>query len=136
MSKYSSFSQFSDKLNEEAGSQPEFFGRIFQSRDIAHLNHLGTKSFAAHKALNEYYDGIVDILDTLIEAYQGKYGIITIEIPGSKTNQIDSIEFFNELGSYVKTQKDVNFKDSELLNIVDEITSLIDTTLYKLKELK
>ncbi|MEN9389320.1 MAG: hypothetical protein RLY61_404, partial [Candidatus Parcubacteria bacterium] len=35
----------------------KFLGVLFQSRDIMHLTHLDTRSFAEHKALNAYYDG-------------------------------------------------------------------------------
>jgi hypothetical protein len=27
-------------------------------------------------ALGEYYDGILDLIDTVIETYQGQYGIV------------------------------------------------------------
>ena len=49
---------------------------LFHSRTQAHVYHLQTPSFAAHKALNEYYDEIVELTDGLIETYQGKYGIV------------------------------------------------------------
>jgi len=53
-----------------------FIGTLMQSRNQAHIYHLQTNSFAAHKALQEYYEEIVDLVDGLVESYQGKYGIL------------------------------------------------------------
>ena len=48
----------------------------FHARTVAHLLHLTTRSYAAHKALNEFYDEIIDLVDSFAEAYQGEYGLI------------------------------------------------------------
>ena len=53
-----------------------FVSTLFHSRTQAHTFHLQTNSFAAHKALNEYYDEIINIVDGLVESYQGRYGIL------------------------------------------------------------
>lgn len=110
-----------------------FFSKIFQSRDIAHKAHLKTDSFAAHKALNEYYDGILPLVDGLVESYQGKYG--KIEIPEWQTDNKDIIPYFENLLKYVDDEKDKAFSDSSFINQIDEIKALIQETLYKLKEL-
>ncbi len=47
------------------------------SRTQAHIFHLQTPSFAAHTALQLYYEGIVPLVDGFVESYQGKNGIIT-----------------------------------------------------------
>ena len=49
---------------------------LFHSRTQAHIFHLQTQSYAEHMALNVYYDGIVPLIDGIVEAYQGKYGIV------------------------------------------------------------
>jgi hypothetical protein len=33
---------------------------LFLSRDLAHREHLRTKSYAQHKALQKFYEGIVE----------------------------------------------------------------------------
>ena len=43
----------------------KFIGTLFHSRDTMHIAHLQTTSFAEHKALNGYYNGILDLTDTL-----------------------------------------------------------------------
>ena len=40
----------------------QFVSTLLASRTQAHIFHLQTPSFAAHKALNEYYENIVDII--------------------------------------------------------------------------
>ena len=54
----------------------DFVGTLFLARDVAHSVHLNTRSFAKHSALNEFYDGIVDLADKFAEAYQGRHGLI------------------------------------------------------------
>ena len=56
-----------------------FIGTLMQSRNQAHIYHLqveGPGSFAAHKALQDYYEEIVNLIDGLVESYQGRYGIL------------------------------------------------------------
>ena len=52
----------------------QFISTLFASRTQAHVFHLQTPSFAAHKALNEYYDEIVEKIDGLVESVSGIYG--------------------------------------------------------------
>ena len=42
---------------------------LFHSRTQTHIFHLQTQSYAEHMALNTYYDGIVPLVDGLVEAY-------------------------------------------------------------------
>lgn len=116
----------------------DFFGKLFQLRDEIHLNHLrvtGPGSFAAHAALNEFYSDVLDLIDGLVESYQGKYGIIDITIPS--TSKGDSIKCLEELvkltdgGSAYKM-----FSETWIQNQIDEISTLTYQTLYKLKNLK
>lgn len=116
----------------------EFFGKLFQIRDQIHLTHLkvnGTGSYAAHKALNEFYDEILDLTDTLIESYQGKYGLIDITIESSKS--IEPIKIIQDLASLTDNGLAYNsFKETWIQNKLDEISTLCYQTLYKLKNLK
>lgn len=124
----------------ESGSVSKFFSKLFESREMAHIYHLTVNgepgSHAAHKALQEYYEGILEFIDEMIEVYQGQYGIIenyeTIDTAETKTKE--KIAYFEELVNFVKTEKKcIKPEDSHLLNIVDEAVALIYKTLYKLK---
>ncbi len=116
----------------------QFFGKLFQIRDQIHLRHLrvsGPGSYAQHTALNEFYDGILSLTDSLIESYQGKYGIINIVIKESK--DIDAISLLKELASLTDGGAAYKmFKETFLQNEVDEISKLTYSTLYKLQNLK
>lgn len=46
----------------------ELVTRCFQARTEAHISHLGTSSYAVHKALNKFYDEIIDLADAYAEA--------------------------------------------------------------------
>jgi len=106
----------------------KFIGILFQSRDTMHIAHLQTTSFAEHKALNGYYDSILDLTDNFTEAYFGRFKRVEIVIPESKV--MDSISHLKELQSIVETER-TNYP-SEIQNIMDEMLALIDKTLYLL----
>ena len=112
-----------------------FIGQMFLARDVAHSTHLATRSYAKHVALNEFYDGIIDLADKFAEAYQGRHGLIgPIELQqATKTNSV--LEFLQDS---LKSLEDMRYKvcdksDTPLQNIIDEIVGLYLSTLYKLK---
>jgi hypothetical protein len=111
----------------------KFIGRLFELRDAAHVEHLKTRSFAAHSALNALYDDLLDLADGFVESYQGKYGIVAIDIKLSRPDNF--LTFLQEFANYVESSRDV-FKDEYLRNQVDEISSLSYSTIYKLTYLK
>jgi len=117
-----------------------FFSTLFASRTQAHIYHLQTPSYAAHIALQGYYEGIIPILDPLIESIQGKNGIITgYSAPGQVREYIsceEIIAYFVALGMYVEQNRNKLPQDSYVQNQVDMICELITTTIYKLKFLK
>lgn len=114
-----------------------FLSTLMASRNQAHIFHLQTPSYAAHKALNEYYDEIVDLLDTYAEEYQGQFGIIKgYNLPESIFEDDSTIKYFTGLLTYVNSVREQLPQDSSLNNVVDEIVGLITSTIYKLKFLK
>ncbi len=110
-----------------------YFGYLFQTRDIIHLAHLRTSSYAKHKALNKYYEDLIDLTDKLIESYQGEFGVQNIEIPASKYE--DPIKRLSSLLDNT-TKIGLSFKESDYLNILDEIKTTTKQTIYKLKYLQ
>ncbi len=124
------------------GSNPsKFFSKLFESREMAHIYHLQVNgemgSHAKHTALNDYYEGVLDFIDDLIETFQGQYGIIEEYdvIDTADTKSKDTIEYFNELANFIKVERKTTFneEDTHLHNIIDEIVALLYRTLYKLK---
>lgn len=114
----------------------EFVMRLMHARTDGHLMHLQTRSFSEHMALGGFYEGIGDLVDGFVEAYQGKYGIIEDYPRGYTPPSDDCVVELTGLKDFVAdTRRDVP-QDSELQNIIDEIAALIDSTLYKLRFLK
>ena len=113
----------------------DFVGTLFLARDVAHSTHLNTRSYAKHKALQKFYNGIVDVTDKFAEAYQGKYGLIgpISLMSAKKTNNI--VEFLEgQLDELEEMWYKVFDKDcTPIQNIIDEIFGLYYATLYKLK---
>jgi hypothetical protein len=113
--------------------KPEIFiGQFFYSRDVMHLVHLQTTSYAAHKALNKYYDKLLDLTDGMIEAYFGCIGKrLNIKIPAS--DYITPESHLKQFKEYVKKHRNVlGTERTDVQNIIDEVIALINQTLYLL----
>jgi hypothetical protein len=110
------------------------FSQMLSTRDKAHELHLSAKSYSEHKALEKFYEGLLESLDQLIETYQGKYGIVKLET--SNLNYSNSEELITEFGKLCQESRSIFGKDEHLSNILDEITALTFRTLYKIKFLK
>ena len=113
----------------------DFVGTLFLARDVAHSAHLNTRSFYKHSALNEFYEGIIDLADQFAEAYQGRHGLIgpITLMSAKKTGNI--IEFLEDSLAEVEKMRYECCKkdDTPLQNIIDEIVGQYLSTLYKLK---
>jgi len=116
---------------------------LMASRDQAHIFHwqtTGEGSFAAHLALNGYYDAIPDMVDALVEAYQGKYGIVKGYIPAEKFEEYEKstvVKYFKALSTYVdRAYNKIPKEDTNIINQLDTFKDLIYTTIYKLENLQ
>lgn len=118
----------------KANNVNEFLGTLLQSVTDAHTMHLATKKFSVHKALNEYYDDAPDAVDALIEAWQGVHGVENLDALDIPTD--DPITYFTELKELADAGRDEFIDEDEIKSECDNVISLIDQTLYKLKELK
>jgi high-affinity Fe2+/Pb2+ permease len=111
---------------------------LLHSQTQVHIFHLQTKSYAEHKALQKYYEGIDALVDGLIESYQGKYDVITqynsVKNEDYKSNE-QVIKYFKALDTMIeKNRKEV--KESFIQNQIDTVQELINSTVYKLRFLK
>ena len=120
----------------ETNSPAIFFGKLMQIRDIAHLTHLRQPDlkYSTHKALNVLYEDVLDLVDTIIESWQGIYGLIDIQIPQSDYRN-DPIAWAMDIYNYIMTTRDM-FKESWLQNEIDNVCTLLAQSLYRLKYLK
>jgi hypothetical protein len=110
---------------------------LLHSATNTHVMHLQTRNYATHIALGEYYAAIVGLVDTLIEAIQGKYGIIKGYPMGNSFNQnMKPTVYLQRLHDMFAKERSKLPQDSEIVNIADTIAEQIDSTLYKLRFLK
>lgn len=102
---------------------------------ITHLLVTGTGSFAAHKALGEFYDEVVEHADSIAEQYQGASETLlnftdAISIPIISTKE-QAITYLIELHANTTMLQSI-MPYSEIVNELDSLKSLIDKTKYKL----
>jgi DNA-binding ferritin-like protein len=113
----------------------DFVGILFLARDVTHSVHLNTRSYAKHKALQKFYESIIDHADDFAEAYQGRHNLIgPISLMSAKktSNIIEFLE--SQLAEIEASRYDVCEKtDTSLQQIIDNIVQLYLSTLYKLR---
>jgi len=130
-----------NKSGSENKDFTEMISSLLHSRTQVHVFHLQTKSqssFAEHTALGGFYDEIGDLVDGIVESYQGKYDIVknyeTMDIENySGVDQL--ISYFKDLNDTVE-EKRKGIKESYLQNQIDTVQELIFSTLYKLRFLR
>lgn len=109
---------------------------LFAARDVAHRLHLRTRSFAAHCALGELYDQLVDLADALAESYQGKYGLLNLKACEFTFPDTDALIFIKEFATWVEAARPaIKAEDTHLLNEWDNVITLVYKTKYKLETL-
>jgi hypothetical protein len=117
----------------------DFIMCLLNSVTTAHILHLKTTSFSEHMALGTYYSEVGDLVDSFIEAFQGKYGLVTkYPVTAELKPNTEPVTYMEYLTKEVETlRRQAKFpQDSELQNEVDNIANLINSTRYKLRFLK
>lgn len=103
-----------------------------------HLKVTGDGSFAAHKALGEFYEGLHGHADTLVEGYQGvaekllKYTDMPIR---TLDTTADAVAYLRDLYNTVNKLQGM-MPYSEIVNNLDLVKDSINSTKYKLLFLK
>ena len=118
----------------------KFISTLLNSRQQSQVYHwqaVGEGSNAAHLTLAAYYDAIIDLVDALVESIQGRNGIIRgYDLNFSVKEDNSPLRYFQALVKYVETVRQRLPQDSYVQNQVDEIVALIETTKYKLENLR
>jgi hypothetical protein len=127
-----------DSQEESSNHNEDFCEMVCQmlhSQTQVHIFHLGTKSYAEHKALQGYYEGVDALTDGLVESYQGKYGLLTNYKSyknQSYKNKNQVLKYFTGLLNMIEEKRDC-CDDSYIQNQIDTVQELIYSTMYKLK---
>lgn len=114
-------------------------GKLFlcmrNSATVAHVLHLGAigdGSYAKHKALNEYYDGIVDVADRFAEAYMGLCGGERIKFNTSSFKlEMDATKMLKGMLAEIEAAQ-AECGDSMIKQILDDAKELVCSTIYLL----
>ena len=110
-----------------------FFGTLQECVTIVWRFHLKTRKHHVHVVLNEFYEKALDIVDDIIEQYQGICGVceepfVNCIVGDGKSEG----EYLTELKAFVENNKCVLGDHSEINSTIDEFLALIDSTNYKL----
>ena len=116
----------------------ELIARVLFARNIAHISHwqaTGVGSYARHAALDEFYTNVLSALDTLVEGYQGKFGIIgNIGEPATAADEID--EIIQEDIAWIEGNRSLCKGITALENLLDGISDVYLKASYKLTNLE
>jgi DNA-binding ferritin-like protein len=103
--------------------------------------HWQTESYAQHKAFGKAYEEFDDLIDTFVEAYIGKYGKVkakltyNIELDNLTDNYMTYIDDYITYLISLNNELDSS-KDSDLLNIRDEMLAVLNRLKYLLSFLR
>jgi RNA binding exosome subunit len=112
-----------------------FVSYLKDSFDQAVVWHHQTDSYAVHKALNKFYDGILDLTDGLVESVSGIHGRpmkYQIDSPVDYKNPEQVIKYFKSCYNMIEKERKDIYQESWIQNQVDEISALFASTLYLL----
>lgn len=113
----------------------EFISELHDSKQQSIVWHHQTTSFSEHKALNNYYDEILELIDDLVESTTGIYGrpinySVATLVNYSSNEQL--VSYYKALYAFVQKERKTIYQDTWIQNQVDEIAALIAKTLYLL----
>jgi len=130
-----------NRVNMEDSKYGYVFKMVLQNMAQTKLLHWQSMLYGQHKALDELFEGIIDKGDELAETIMGKYGRPVLNddqlcltlMNYANPEKGDLSDFMDHLYKcYSLECKSIfeNDKDPEILNIIDEIISLVDKTKY------
>ena len=113
----------------------DFVGYLKSSFDQAVVWHHQTNVYSMHKALNSFYDGILDLTDGLVESVSGIYGrpldYVVVE-PVNYQNPEQVVAYFQACYAEIQEDRTTIYQETWIQNQVDEIATLFAETLYLL----
>lgn len=117
----------------------QLIARTFYARNVAHFEHWrakGAGSFAKHMALGEFYDAVIDALDPLVEAYQGAFDLIN-SIPAPDVSKREVLDLLEADAEWIESNHEAICKGNRAVaNLIDSLTGVYLSTIYKLRNLK
>lgn len=112
----------------------EFFGTLQESITTEWRKHLQTGKYSDHMALDDFYKEMPEKVDALIEAWQADNDVVE-DYDNILSDDMDALQYMEALKKHTKEGRKL-LGSSELESLCDDILTLIDSTIYKLKRLK
>lgn len=120
----------------KANTIEEFFGTLQQSVVEEWRKHLKTSKYSKHMALDEFYKEMPEMVDKLIEDYQGINGKVEEYKNVFDAEEMDALEYLETLRDFVKQgRKDFIEGETSLESDVDDILGFVNSIIYKVREL-
>jgi len=112
--------------------------RVFYTRNIAHVTHWRSQSFSQHMSLGEFYDEVIEKLDSFVESYQGRFELISGNIPAPAiVPGLDIIAQLQSDADFIQANRmELSQGVDALGNLLDDLSDTYLHTIYKLKNLK
>ena len=115
----------------------EVIQKLVQLQEQLRIMHWQTTNYERHTAFGIAYDGLGGFIDTFVEISTGKYGLLTIGDDFKLFNMPTDKDLTSYLDAHVKILASLTeildpVADSELLNIRDEILSVVNHLRYRL----
>lgn len=110
----------------------KFSATLLHSITATHMLHLATRSYAHHMALGTLYENLGDLVDEVIEVWQGiNQKLISFEGEMFSVPK-DENQYVKWLAEFIGDNRSVMGSDSQLQNLIDEIAAEVDRCNYKL----
>jgi NACalpha-BTF3-like transcription factor len=114
----------------------ELICRVFYSRNVSHLEHWKTDSYAKHEALGDFYDEVIDKLDAVVELFQGLYSKVNFveEEEEEEEGTKDILACLqDDVKWIIKNYGAISNNNDAIENLLQELVDLYGTTIYKLR---
>ena len=110
----------------------EIIGVFFKFQHLVKLFHWTTLSYSKHIATDKFIDKILNLIDKFVEIYIGKYGRpnVSVKMEIKNLNDDEMVTEFKKMIEYLNRLSNKYDKDTDLMNIRDEMVGEINQTLY------
>ena len=106
---------------------------FFRFQNELKLYHWRTQYYSRHRASDKLTEDMLELIDRFIEAYMGIYGRVSLSFKDMTLRTFtdkNAPRLLNEMIKFLGTLSEPLKKDLALLNIRDEMVSVLERTLF------
>lgn len=86
-------------------------------------------------ALGAFYDDVIEAVDSLIECYQGRFGLVGPFDVSTEAVADVAAYLFDEAAWLQSVRNEISAGSTPIQNLIDALTEVYLTTVYKLRSL-